>query len=60
VFGTEGEFARVRKTWAGLAKEVFTASDHYKVEFTGPVPEPARTLTVMLPVLLDLTHYGPV
>lgn len=60
VFGTGGELARVRKTFAGFAKEMFTASDHYKVEFTGPVPEPARTLTVMMPVLLDLTLYGPV
>ena len=55
-----GEFARVRKTWAGLTKEVLTASDHYKVEFTAPVRPPARTLTVMMPIVLDLTLYGPV
>lgn len=54
------QFARVRKTWAGLAKEMLTPSDHYKVEFTGPAAQPARTLTVMMPVLLDLTLYGPV
>jgi hypothetical protein len=57
---TGGTFARVRKTWAGLAKETLTASDHYKVEFMGPATQPARTLTVMMPVLLDLTLYGPV
>jgi hypothetical protein len=57
---TGGAIARVRKTWAGLAKETLTASDHYKVEFTGPATQPARTLTVMMPVLLDLTLYGPV
>ena len=55
-----GTFARVRKTWAGLAKEALTASDHYKVEFTSHASQPARTLTVMMPVLLDLTLYGPV
>ena len=53
-------FARVRKTWAGPAKEMLTSSDHYKVEFIGPVPQPARTLIVMMPILLDLTLYGPV
>ena len=51
--------ARVRKTWAGLTKEMLTPSDHYTVEFTGPVPQPARTLTVMMPIVLDLTLYGP-
>lgn len=61
VTGAEGgEFARVRKTWAGLTKEMLTPSDHYKVEFTGPVSRPARTLTVMMPIMLDLTLYGPV
>ena len=61
VTGPSGaRLARVRKTWAGPAKEMFTSFDHYKVEFTGPVPQPARTLTVMMPVLLDLTLYGPI
>jgi Scramblase len=60
VTGTEGAvFARVRKNWAGL-KEMLTPSDHYAVEFTGPVSQPARTLTVMMPIVLDLTLYGPV
>ena len=51
--------ARVRKTWAGLTKEMLTSSDHYTVEFTGLVSQPARTLTVMMPIVLDLTLYGP-
>jgi Scramblase len=59
VKGTAGEFARVRKTFAGLTKEVLTASDHYKVDFAGPVSAAARTLTVMMPIVLDLTLYGP-
>jgi hypothetical protein len=33
--------------------------DHYAVEFTGLVLQPARTLTVMMPIVLDLTLYGP-
>jgi hypothetical protein len=44
----------------GLKKEMLTSSDHYTVEFTGPVSQPARTLTVMMPIVLDLTLYGPV
>jgi len=55
-----GRIAQVSKTWAGLAKEMLTPSDHYKVEFAGSVAEPARTLTAMLAIVLDLTVYGPV
>jgi hypothetical protein len=55
-----GEFARLRKTWAGFPKEVLTPSDHYKVEFTAPVSQPTRLLTVMMAIVLDLTLYGPV
>jgi hypothetical protein len=55
-----GELARVRKTWAGLTKEMVTPADHYKVEFTAPVSPLGRTLTVMLAIVLDLTLYGPV
>ena len=54
-----GEFARLRKTWAGFHKEVLTPSDHYKVEFIAPVSRPARLLTVMMAIVLDLTLYGP-
>ena len=61
VTGTGGAVvARVRKTWAGLTKEMLTPADHYRVEFTGPVSQPARTLTVMMPIVLDLTLYGPI
>jgi hypothetical protein len=55
-----GEFARIRKTWAGLTKEMLTPADHYAVEFTAPASAPARTLTVMMAIVLDLTLYGPV
>jgi len=54
------EFARLRKTWAGVAKEALTPSDHYRVDFTGFVSPQARLLTVMTAIVLDLTLYGPV
>jgi hypothetical protein len=55
-----GTFARVRKTWAGLRKEILTSSDHYEIQFTGPpVSRLARVLTVMVPIVLDLTSYEP-
>jgi hypothetical protein len=60
VTDADGEFARLRKTWAGLTKEVLTASDHYRVDFTGTVSPQARMLTVMMAIVLDLTLYGPV
>jgi hypothetical protein len=39
---------------------MLTPSDHYQVEFTGPVTHPTRTLTVMIAIVLDLTLYEPV
>jgi hypothetical protein len=60
VTGTTGrEYARIRKTWAGF-KEMLTPADHYQVEFTAPVSPSARTLTVVMAIVLDLTLYGPV
>lgn len=56
----DGQFARIRKTWAGITKEMLTSSDHYTVEFTAPVSPPARLLTVMMPIVIDLNLYGPV
>jgi len=60
VTDADGEFARLRKTWAGITKEVLTPSDHYRVDFTGDVSSQARMLTVMMAIVLDLTLYGPV
>jgi hypothetical protein len=60
VTGTEGgEFARIRKSWAGLRKEVFTPSDHYMVEFTAPATPLTRALTVVNALVVDLTLYEP-
>jgi hypothetical protein len=39
---------------------MLTPSDYCRVEFTGPVTRPARTLTVMMAVVPDLSLYGPV
>lgn len=60
VTGADGErYARVRKTWAGVRKELLTSADHYSVSFTGPVPGRVRTLIVMVPIVLDLARFGP-
>jgi hypothetical protein len=60
ITGPDGErYARLRKTWAGLGKELLTSSDHYTVTFTGPMPPRVRTLIVMVPIVLDMTRYGP-
>ena len=60
VTGTDGErFAQIRKTWAGLGKELLTSSDHYTVTFTGPVSPQIRTMIVMVPIVLDMTRHGP-
>jgi scramblase len=60
VTDADGEFARLRKTWAGPMKEMLTPSDHYRVDFTAVVSPQARLLTVMTAIVLDLTLYGPV
>jgi scramblase len=60
ITGPEGErFARLRKTWAGLGKELLTSSDHYTITFTGPMPPRIRMLVVMVPIVLDMTRHGP-
>ena len=60
ITGPDGErFARLRKTWAGLGKELLTSSDHYTVTFTGPMPPRIRMLVVMVPIVLDMTRHGP-
>jgi Scramblase len=60
ITGPDGErFARLRKTWAGLGKELLTSSDHYTVTFTGPMPPRIRTLIVMVPLVVDMVRHGP-
>jgi hypothetical protein len=60
ISGPEGErYARLVKTYAGPLKELFTSSDHYAVKFTGPMPPRVRTLIAMVPIVLDMTRWGP-
>jgi Scramblase len=60
ITGPQGErFARVRKTWAGLGKELLTSSDHYTVTFTGPMTPDTKLMVVMVPIILDMTRHGP-
>ena len=60
ITGPEGErLARLRKTWAGLGKELLTSSDHYTVTFTGPMSPRTRMLVVMVPIILDMSRHGP-
>jgi hypothetical protein len=51
--------AQVRKTWAGVRKELLTSADHYTVKFSGTPPAAARILTVMMTIVLDLARHGP-
>lgn len=60
ITGPDGErYAQVRKTWAGLGKELLTSSDHYTITFTGPMEPKIRMMVVMVPVVLDMTRHGP-
>ncbi len=60
ITGPDGErYASLRKTWAGLGKELLTSSDHYTVVFTGPMSPQVRMLVVMVPIVLDMTRHGP-
>jgi hypothetical protein len=60
ITGPEGErYAQLRKTWAGLTKELLTSSDHYTVTFTGPMAPNTRMMVVMVPIILDMTRHGP-
>jgi Scramblase len=60
ITGPDGErYAQLRKTWAGLGKELLTSADHYTVTFTGPMPPRIRMLVVMVPIVLDMTRHGP-
>jgi len=60
VTGPQGErYAQVRKTWAGLGKELLTSSDHYSVTFTGPMSPDIKLMVVMVPIVLDMARWGP-
>lgn len=51
---TEGrEVARVRKTFEGVAKAVFTTADNYVVRIPAPLVDPLRSLTVAAALCVD-------
>jgi hypothetical protein len=52
-------FAEVKKTFAGPVKEALTSSDHYTVRFALQPRPLERTLTVLIPIVVDLARYGP-
>jgi hypothetical protein len=55
-------FAEIQKTFAGPIKETLTSADHYRVRFSGDgeqVSPLGRTLTAIVPIILDLAKYGP-
>ena len=47
------EVARIKKTWEGLAKAVFTTADNYVVRIHRPLPDPLRQLVVAAAVSVD-------
>jgi uncharacterized protein YxjI len=50
---TETEVARITKTFAGLARAMFTSADNYVVQFHRPLEDPLRTLVVASAVSVD-------
>jgi scramblase len=60
ITGPGGErYAQLRKTWAGLGKELLTSSDHYTITFTGPMSPQTRLMVVMVPIIVDMSRHGP-
>lgn len=47
------EIARITKSWAGLAKEMFTKADNYVVHIQRPLDEPLRSLVVAASLAID-------
>ncbi|WP_460812237.1 LURP-one-related/scramblase family protein [Nocardioides salsibiostraticola] len=47
------EVARITKTWAGWAKERFTKTDNYVVQFHRPLEEPLRSLAISAALAVD-------
>lgn len=49
--------ARISKTRAGLAKELFTKGDNYVVEFPGHLTGPLRLLSIATALVVDLSFH---
>jgi uncharacterized protein YxjI len=49
--------AQISKTYAGVAKEMFTKGDNYVLTFPRPVQEPLRSLSIAATLLVDSTFH---
>jgi uncharacterized protein YxjI len=47
------EVARIKKTWEGLGKALFTTADNYVVRIHAPLDDPLRTMVVAAAVTVD-------
>jgi uncharacterized protein YxjI len=47
------EVARIKKTWEGLAKTMFTTADNYVVQIPRPLDEPLRSLVIASALSVD-------
>lgn len=47
------EIARIKKTWEGLAKAMFTTADNYVIRVHRPLDDPLRTLVVASALTVD-------
>ncbi len=50
----ETEWARIKKTWEGLTKAVFTTADNYVVQIHPQTPQPLRTIAIGSALAVDL------
>lgn len=49
--------ARISKTRAGLAKELFTKGDNYVLEVPGSLPDPLRSLGIAAVLVIDTAYH---
>ena len=47
------EVARIKKTWEGLAKTLFTTADNYMVDIHEPLEDPLRSLVIAAALSVD-------
>jgi uncharacterized protein YxjI len=50
---TETEVARIKKTWEGIARTMFTTADNYVVRIHRPLQDPLRSLVVASALTVD-------
>jgi uncharacterized protein YxjI len=50
---TGTEVARIKKTWEGLAKTMFTNADNYVVRIHRPIPDPLLSLVIASALTVD-------